>query len=286
MDKLPIRAATDLHRHGEILDTGIPSVRNAVLAFLKPQFEGRERGLPEVLIEYRGQILAGLLVEELHEILGHDIAIFEPLTVIAKEFPPLSVIIDDRAQGVEEKRALEILILRGIFIDLMSGNNRLLVSDFRFIAIDVFESVLLSEHGFDIDTLGVSRPPFVDPLVRDIAGSNAVAEPFMRAFVNDNEVKLQADSNAGPIPLEVPVGELVAVGDCALMLHPGVRHFNELVSVFLEGIITEILLKSLQHRFRLCELSLGAFQILGQTIVIQGEITELIAEVFVAADIE
>src|SRR5262245_15686829 len=84
LDDPPVRLSTYFHRHGEILDVGIPPVGNGAVAFLKPQFERRERGAPEVLVKDRSQVPAGLPVEESHRVLGHDVAIFEPVAVRAQ----------------------------------------------------------------------------------------------------------------------------------------------------------------------------------------------------------
>ena len=171
-------------------------------------------------------------------------------------------------------------------IDAASGNNWLPVSDFRFVAVDVFERVFLAEQGFDINAFGVSRPAFLNPHVGDVAAGDAVAEPLVRAFVDDDEVELQADPDARPISFEIAVGKAVAISDGALMFHPGVRNFDQLVAIPLERVLAEILLKCLHHRFGLCELAFGLLQIFRQAVKIHGQIAQPIAEMFIRADVE
>src|SRR6202041_1175740 len=87
-----------------------------------------------------------------------------------------------------------------------------------------------------------------------IRGGDAVAEPLMRALVDDDEVESQAEAAAHPVAPKVAIGEVVAVGHCTLMLHPGVGRFNQLVAVLRKGIVTEIVSKYLQHPFGLAKL--------------------------------
>ena len=52
---------------------------------------------------------------------------------------------------------------------------------------------------------------FVNPHVRDVGGGDGVAEPFVGALVNDDEVELKADANAGEVAPEISVREPASV---------------------------------------------------------------------------
>ena len=75
----------------------------------------------------------------------------------------------------------------------------------------------------------------MDPHVRHIRGGDAVAEPLVRALVNDDEIESQADAHAGPVAPQVAVLEKIAVRHRALVLHARVWHLNQLVSVSANG---------------------------------------------------
>ena len=49
------------------------------LGFVERQLERRQCGVTQVLIEDRRQVLAGLLVEERDDVLGHDVLVLEVL---------------------------------------------------------------------------------------------------------------------------------------------------------------------------------------------------------------
>ena len=132
----------------------------------------------------------------------------------------------------------------------------------------------------------IRRPALLDPHVGDVGGGDRVAEPLVAALVDDDEVELQADADAGPVALEIAVGEAVAVGDGALMLHPGVRHFDQLVAVLAEGILAEVVLERLDHRLGLGELHLGLVEAARQHVEVERQIAEPVREVHVVADVE
>src|SRR6185503_6976936 len=108
----------------------------------------------------------------------------------------------------------------------------------------------------------------------------------MRALVNDDEVELQADADACEIPLQVPVLEAVAVRDGALVLHTCVWHFDQLVTVFGEGVLAKVAPKNLEHGLRLGELWFRAGKVLGNDVEIERQVAEAIAEMFIRADVE
>jgi hypothetical protein len=144
------------------------------------------------------------------------------MVLYLNDLPPARIVIDDGAEGVDEERALEIHILRRGLVDAARGDDRLAVPDLGPVAVEVLQRVGLAEHVLDIHPLGVRPPGLVDPFVADVIGGNAVAEPFVCALVDDDEVELRADADACPVPLQVAIGETVPVRDGALMLHAGV----------------------------------------------------------------
>src|SRR5438445_8860835 len=70
------------------------------------------------------------------------------------------------------------------------------------------------------------------------------------------------------------------------MLHARVRRLDQFVAVFLEWILTEIMLKSFEHSFRLRELFLCLVEIFRQSVEVERQIAEPIREVLVLADIQ
>src|SRR5947199_100911 len=122
--------------------------------------------------------------------------------------------------------------------------------------------------------------------LRSVGGADAVAEPLVSAFVNDDEVKSRADADACPVAFEVAVSEAVAVGDCALMLHAGVGCFDQLVAIFLERIVAEIVLKRLKHPASLRELFFCLVEIFGHRVEVERQVAEPVGEVYISADVQ
>ena len=110
----------------------------------------------------------------------------------------------------------------------------------------------------------------MDPHIRTVSRRDAVAEPLVPALVNDDEVKSRAYAYPRPVAFEVSIDEMVPVGNSALMLHAGVGHLHQLIAIFLEGIIAEVVLESAEHRFYLCELFFGLVYVFGQRVEIHG----------------
>ena len=80
---------------------------------------------------------------------------------------------------------------------------------------------------------------------------------------------------------------MIAVGDRALVLHAGVRRLDQLVAVFLEGILAKIVLVTPRaSRLRLRELFLGLVQVFGQRVEVERQVAQPIAEVHVVADVQ
>src|SRR5271168_3421134 len=78
----------------------------------------------------------------------------------------------------------------------------------------------------------------------------------MAAFVNDNEIKSETDANACPVALQITVSKMVSVRHRTLVLHTGIRHLDQFVAVFLEGIFAKVVLESLKHATLLWRISL------------------------------
>ena len=127
----------------------------------------------------------------------------------------------------------------GVAVNAALRDDRRAVLHFRLVAVHVLQRIVVAEQVLDVEALEIRGPAFLNPHVRHVGGGDRVAEPLVRALVNDDEVELQADADAGPVAFEVAVGEAVAVGDRALVLHAGVRHFDQLVAVLLERILAE-----------------------------------------------
>ena len=126
----------------------------------------------------------------------------------------------------------------------------------------------------------------MDPHVGFVGGGDGVAEPLVAALVDDDEVEARADADAGPVAVEIAVGEVIAVGDGALVLHAGVGNLDQFVAVFFEGILAEVVVVGLHHAGDLGELALGAFEVLGEDVVVEWQTLEVVAEVDVVADVE
>ena len=78
---------------------------------------------------------------------------------------------------------------------------------------------------------------------------------------------------------------MIAVGHRALVLHARVGHLDQFVAVLLEGILSEVMVVGLHHARHLRELPLRSFHVRRQHIVVERQVTELVAEVNIVADI-
>ena len=187
----------------------------------------------------------------------------------ANHRPPAFVVVHHAAQRVEEQGALEILVLRRLGVHAAVADDRPPVLHLRLVAIHVLDRVGLALHVLDVQAFEIGRPAFVDPHVGAVGGADAVAEPLVAAFVNDDEVEPRADADARPVAAEVAVLEAVAVGHRALMLHAGIGHLDQLVAVVLERIFAEVVLKGFEHPLGLGELLLGLLQVFRQRVEIE-----------------
>ena len=126
----------------------------------------------------------------------------------------------------------------------------------------------------------------MNPHIGSVGGGDAVAEPLMRALVDDDEVESEADAGARPVAPQVAVGEVVAVGHRALVLHAGVGHLDQLVSIFRKRIVAEIVPKDLQHAFGLGKLLFRLRLVFRQHVKIERQIAQPVGEVHVVADVQ
>ena len=160
------------------------------------------------------------------------------------------------------------------------------VPHFRLVAVDVFQGVVVTVHVFHVQALEIRRPALLDPHVGPVGRADAVAEPLVAALVDDDEVESGADPHARPVAPQVAVREPVPVGDRALMLHPGVRHLDQLVAVVLERILAEVVLEGFEHPLGLRKLLLGLLQVLRQRVEIEREVAQLVVEMHIVADVQ
>ena len=141
------------------------------------------------------------------------------LVEVFKQCPPFLVVVDNASKRVEKERALEVHVLRRRRVDAALADDGLLIPNFQFVAVRVFQIVIVPVHIFDVEAFQICRPAFVNPHVRAVTGCDGVSEPLVPALVNDDEIELETDADARPVALQIAVRKVVAVGDCALMLH-------------------------------------------------------------------
>src|ERR1700732_922289 len=188
----------------------------------------------------------------------------EVLVEIADDRPPSVIIVNDTSQRIKEKSAFEDHIVRRQGCDTALAEHRFQVFHLGFVAVEVFNCVVMSELVFDIKRSQVTCPGLVNPYVGAVSGGNAVAKPLVRAFMNDVEVEPETDAHTGPIKPGIAVLKLVAVSDRRLVLHRWVGYFNQLVAVVLEWILAKIMLEGSEHFLYLHELCLGLVHIFRQ----------------------
>ena len=112
LNHLPVVLRSDAHRHRERRLVGLPAVRDHALGLVELQLQHGDRGVAQVLVEDRRQVLAGLAVEVLDDVLGHDVLVLEAIVQASQDRPPALVVVDHAAQRVQEQGPLEILVLR------------------------------------------------------------------------------------------------------------------------------------------------------------------------------
>src|SRR5437660_1068764 len=144
MDNLPMIFLPDTYRHLEQWFICLPSIGNCAVGAAEFQFQGRDCGVAEVLIEDRSHVHAGLLVEELQEILGHNVLILEMLVELVQEFPPAGIIVNDAPQSVDEEYAFEVLVGRRLTIYAARREDRPFILDLRFVAVQILNGIILA----------------------------------------------------------------------------------------------------------------------------------------------
>src|ERR1700685_1632432 len=206
--------------------------------------------MAKILVEDRRKVGSRVLVKKLHHVLSHDVFVFEMLEVSVDQIEPARVVIDHAAQRVEEERTLGILVSRRSGIDIAWRNNRPLILNMRLRGIYVLHGIGLAPPVFDVEGFKIVRPTLVNPHIGAIGGADRVAEPFVAAFVDDDEV--EPLTYFIPTP-EISVGKAIAVGNGGLVFHPRIRHLDQFVAVFLKRVLTEIMRISLDHALSLIE---------------------------------
>src|SRR4030095_8109788 len=182
--------------------------------------------MAQILIKYRSQVFSSSAIEKRYYVFSHYVLIFELLIELANQRKSAIIVINDASQCVQEQRAFEIHILRRLGIYSTRRNDWSLVAHFRLVTVRILQTIGFAKHVFHVKTLKVGCPSFVNPHVRRIGCGDTVAKPLMSTFVNDDEIKSRTYAHAGPISFKITIGEMVPVGDGALMFHAGVWSLN------------------------------------------------------------
>src|ERR1043166_7744072 len=211
----------------------------------------------------------------------------EGLIQPAQDAAPLLVVAHDLADGVQQVAALGVAIARAVGVHAVGADDRDVVLDPAPGADDIGVARVAAEQALGVEILRVVREALVHPDVGFVFRRDVVAEPFVRALVHDDEIPLEAQPRPGQVGSPIPVGVPVAVRHRALMLHPRVRHLDQLVAVFVPGIRPEPVLEALQHRPGLGELTPGGVHVIVERPEIERQRPALprqrVAEVRVAA---
>src|SRR4051812_19241779 len=218
--------------------------------------------MTKVLVEDGRQVHSGMGVEILHNVFGHDVPISEVLVEVVNKAPPTAVVIHHAAQRIDEKSTFEILVSRRSAIKAWSSNDRLFVLYFGLVAVQILQCIFGAVHVLHVESFEVGGPAFVNPHIGPVGGGDAIAEPFVPALVDDDEVEFWTDTDTGPVTTQIAVLKAVAVRDCTLMLHPGIWNLYQFISVLCERIFAKIMLVSPQHSFGLGELLFSPVQVL------------------------
>ena len=133
LEDLPVVLGSGADGHPEAGLIGLPAVGDRARGLVELELQSGERAVAQVLVEDRRQVHAGLLVEIAHHVFGHDVLIFEVLVEIVEQGPPAGIVIHHAAQGIEEERSLEVLVLGRFLIDAARGDDGLQVADPRLV---------------------------------------------------------------------------------------------------------------------------------------------------------
>src|ERR1039458_7154484 len=233
--------------HPKIRHVGLPAVTGGDEVSLLLGFDDEfgNGGVLKVLLEEAGQILSGIFSDVAENVVGGDGLITEGLLEAVEDGKPARVVINHVAQGVEGQLAFVIHIAGTLAIDTIGADHGAVVAHAGLLAIDIFEGGGAAVLVFDKKGFGIGGETFVYPHVRDVAGGDAVPPPFVGALVNDDEIKFQAGFGRGVAAITAQ--PVVAIGHRALMLHAGVRAFDQLVAVPREGIRAEVFLVGGHH---------------------------------------
>ena len=83
-------------------------------------------------------------------------------------------------------------------IDILRANNRLLIVDVEFLAIQVAVGVFVAHRILYIDGLQISRERLLNPHLRHIIAADAIAKIFVPGFVHNDVVPIHISGNHSP----------------------------------------------------------------------------------------
>src|SRR5699024_5036222 len=151
---------------------------------------------------------------------------------------------------------------RVLFRSSIGTDDRAVVTDEFTQADGIFSAGLFAEAALGINRFGIAGKTFVYPHIGNVVGGNIIAPPFVRAFVDDDEIPFESPAGARKITAHISIFKMVAVGYGALMFHAQMGRFYQLIAVLVKGIRAEPVLKAADHRFNLPELFFCFIQML------------------------
>src|SRR5699024_11057763 len=123
-------------------------------------------------------------------------------------------------------------ILGALFIDAIGTDDGAVVIDEFAQADGIFSAGLFAEAALGINRFGIAGKAFVYPHIGNIFGGDIIAPPFVRAFVDDDEIPFEPPAGARKVTAHISIFKMVTVGYGALMLHAQMRRFYQLIAVF------------------------------------------------------
>ncbi len=255
-----------LDRHVETGNDVGPVIGQRVT--VDPVLELGNHGGAEIFVEDLAEITTGMAGDVRLDLASHHRLVVEGALQSPEDTAPLLIVVHDLPDGVQHQPALAVHVARPLGVHAVRGNDR------RVVACPIQQRVrrrrvvaVVLAPG--IEPFGVVREALVHPHVRLVLGGDAVAEPLVGAFVDDDEIELEAQRGA---PAAVAITEAIAVGHRRLVLHAGVGDFDQLVAIPVPRVGTEPVLETLQHGFRLRPLAVCGVKVIGQRPEVEGEL--------------
>ncbi len=199
----------------------------------------------------------------------------ERLAQTAHDPSPPRVVVHQLPDGVQHVRALVVLVAGAFVVHSVDSDDRLVVPYQLALTNRILRPCLLSLLTLGEKTFGVGSETLVDPHIGGILHSDAVAEPFVRALVDDDEIPEQSVPRRRAVAAEVSILVVIAVSDRALVLHSQVRRLDELVTILVPRERTEPVLEALQHRLHLLELFLRCIGVIVDRPEVEAEVAAL-----------